>query len=295
MFAVVFYAALLFATTDSAVIFFGNFENEVNRIEDWARENAHETEEWVQNEDNMIEKWAKENSNETVEWVQDETKMGEKWAKEKLDGAEEWIQNEAKTVEKWTKENYNEAEKWVKNEKEIGEKWAKETLNEVDGWAQSKLVETQEVVKALMPKFSSDKCVCYHQTCGCCVHAEEPEIHLNSTVCVNVTYLSEDYGISFTVTLNNHTLYNETVSVRNPPPVCAGFPYVKELADICIRLYDIDAKSRTFHACARLEARMKFIIIAHYDLGCFTIGSSSVEDSKKKNGLGTHHPSVILI
>jgi hypothetical protein len=31
-------------------------------------------------------------------------------------------------------------------------------------------------------------------------------------VCVNVTYLVHDYGISFTVTVNKHTIYNETVS-----------------------------------------------------------------------------------
>ena len=31
-------------------------------------------------------------------------------------------------------------------------------------------------------------------------------------VCVNVTYLVHDYGMSFTVTVNKHTIFNETVS-----------------------------------------------------------------------------------
>lgn len=32
------------------------------------------------------------------------------------------------------------------------------------------------------------------------------------TGCVNITYLAKDYGISFTVTIDNLTIYNETVS-----------------------------------------------------------------------------------
>ena len=31
-------------------------------------------------------------------------------------------------------------------------------------------------------------------------------------VCVNITYLVHDYGMSFTVTVNKHTIFNETVS-----------------------------------------------------------------------------------
>jgi hypothetical protein len=35
---------------------------------------------------------------------------------------------------------------------------------------------------------------------------------LSIPVCVNISYLVHDYGISFTVTLNDYTIYNETVS-----------------------------------------------------------------------------------
>ena len=49
-------------------------------------------------------------------------------------------------------------------------------------------------------------------------------------------------------------------------------PYVKELVDACIRLYDIDATTSHLHACVRFEARMKTVLIAKYELGCFNIG-----------------------
>ena len=63
--------------------------------------------------------------------------------------------------------------------------------------------------------------------------------------------------------------------------MCLGVPYVKEFVDACIRMYDIDATTYHLHACLRLEARMKAVLIAKYELGCFTIGppglSSGIE------------------
>lgn len=124
-------------------------------------------------------------------------------------------------------------------------------------------------------------CSCINYNCGCCAHLEEREIELNSTICVNVTYLAHDYGISFTVTVNHHTIYNETVSVRSPPPVCLGVPYVKEFVDACVRLYDIDANTTYLHACVRFEARMKTILVAKYDFGCFNIGPPGLSREDK--------------
>ena len=49
-------------------------------------------------------------------------------------------------------------------------------------------------------------------------------------------------------------------------------PYVKELVDTCIQLYDIDATTAYMHACVRLEARIKTMLIAKYKIHCFNIG-----------------------
>lgn len=71
-------------------------------------------------------------------------------------------------------------------------------------------------------------------------------------------------------------------TARNPPPVCIGVPYVKELVDFCVRLYDINATTTFLHACLRFEARMKSILIAKYEFGCVNIGppgSSSGNES----------------
>nr|CAD7459599.1 unnamed protein product [Timema tahoe] len=71
---------------------------------------------------------------------------------------------------------------------------------------------------------------------------------LAEAVCVNITYLPKEYGLSFVMTLNEYTIYNETIS-----------------------------------------ARMKRILVAKYELGCFTIPLVTAEGENElsdvRNGL----------
>ncbi|GFX95597.1 DUF4773 domain-containing protein [Trichonephila clavipes] len=120
---------------------------------------------------------------------------------------------------------------------------------------------------------SSYGCVCANYTCGCCAHVEAPRVGLNDTGCVNLTYLPNEYGISFTVTIDNLTIYNETVSARNPPPMCFGAPILKEYADLCIHFYDLSVSKTKMHGCAQLEARLHRVVVGTYKLGCFQIGN----------------------
>ncbi|XP_065350718.1 uncharacterized protein LOC135946434 [Cloeon dipterum] len=123
-------------------------------------------------------------------------------------------------------------------------------------------------------------CVCSTYTCGCCSHMQVDVIELNSTICTNMTYLSDDYGLSYTITLNHHTLFNETVSARNPPPFCIGMPYLKKWAEVCLRMFDLDVTRHKFHGCVEAEARLKRVRVAHYDLGCVNIGPKPTEPYK---------------
>ncbi|XP_067002105.2 uncharacterized protein [Anabrus simplex] len=118
---------------------------------------------------------------------------------------------------------------------------------------------------------NSGKCACIHYNCGCCAHIEESFIDLNSTICANASYLVKDRGFSLTVTVNHYTIYNETVSVRNPPPVCLGWPFLKSLAAACVHLYDIQRRGGHLHACVAVEARMKGIVVFKHEIGCFDL------------------------
>ncbi|PSN41052.1 hypothetical protein C0J52_24826 [Blattella germanica] len=118
----------------------------------------------------------------------------------------------------------------------------------VDGFKKAETAVEDEWDK--IKKVFLDACKCINYDCGCCVHLEEPEIHLNSTICTNITYLVKDY----------------------------------ELADVCVRLYDINATSSYLHLCVMIEARMRTILIAKYDLGCINFGPPRLSMVTTENG-----------
>ena len=50
------------------------------------------------------------------------------------------------------------------------------------------------------------------------------------------------------------------VVARNPPPLCAAVPYLKDAASVCLDFYDLDIANHTFSGCVDLEARLYFVL-----------------------------------
>ncbi|EZA49842.1 hypothetical protein X777_11823 [Ooceraea biroi] len=48
-----------------------------------------------------------------------------------------------------------------------------------------------------------------------------------------------------TLTFNKWTIINETVSARNPPPICIGENIVDLEIEVCLHIYDIDIDIET--------------------------------------------------
>lgn len=146
-------------------------------------------------------------------------------------------------------------------------------------------------------------CHCVQYDCGCCQHIKVKRVHLDDTVCANISYLPEDYGLSMTITFDSYTVFNTTISARNPPPICIGQDYVKELeAEICIRFYDLDVKEHRFHGCIKFEVELYKVKLASYDLGCFNLGPKSLKNTENffKSKLGRFFsrnqvPQVVMI
>uniref|UniRef100_A0A0C9R8Y3 HisS protein n=1 Tax=Fopius arisanus TaxID=64838 RepID=A0A0C9R8Y3_9HYME len=115
-------------------------------------------------------------------------------------------------------------------------------------------------------------CVCIKNNCGCCERMVLETFDINATVCGNVSYLSNDYGISVTITWNDYVVYNETVSVRNPPPICVGIPELEKLsADVCLQLYDLSFTKKLYHGCAKIAVEIYHVIHKSVNVGCFDI------------------------
>jgi len=125
------------------------------------------------------------------------------------------------------------------------------------------------------PYRSGCSCIREKYNCGCCAAFDFPKIGLNDTGCVNVTYLPEQYGVSFLVSLDGHVIYNETVSAKNPPPICFGIPHLEKAASLCVDFYNMDYANETFAGCIKVEARLYHVLVDDIDLGCFKIPLST--------------------
>lgn len=119
---------------------------------------------------------------------------------------------------------------------------------------------------------ATNGCSCRTMTCGCCEHLNIPKIGLDDTGCANITYLPKPvYGLSFTFSINGLVLYNNTVSARNPPPICFDVPHLKEYASICLKFHDLHLGQGKFEGCIKLEAELYHLRVAEHEMGCFAI------------------------
>lgn len=121
---------------------------------------------------------------------------------------------------------------------------------------------------------SNSTCSCVNYTCGCCLQIVVQKISLNESGCLNISYLPDEYGFEFLFTLNGLVIIDEKISVKNPPPVCAGIPYIHQVASLCIRFYNLDYKEKQFSGCADIEVEVEGVVVKKYDLGCIHIPPS---------------------
>ncbi|XP_014238527.2 uncharacterized protein LOC106660173 [Trichogramma pretiosum] len=114
-------------------------------------------------------------------------------------------------------------------------------------------------------------CECINYDCGCCAHVHVSDI-LDGNLCSNFTYLPDpDYGISTTITYNNLTIFNKTVSARNPPPICVIHVEKIEM-EFCLRFEDLEIKDKCFTGHTEVEIEFFHVVpLKHIDLGHFAI------------------------
>ncbi|KAL4217137.1 hypothetical protein ACF0H5_023591 [Mactra antiquata] len=170
---------------------------------------------------------------------------------------------------------HDSVEKWFKN---VDEDLTRNDVKLTDKGA----IKVSEVLRSLLKSKSSIEvkdnnsvCSCQKYDCGCCIHLEVDKIHLNDIVCANFTYLPDQYGVSLTLSLDGKVIINETVSARNPPPLCVGVPYLEKLASICAKFEDLSISNKTLSGCVFVLARLEGISVKEVKLGCFKIPPDS--------------------
>ncbi|XP_028046372.1 uncharacterized protein LOC105831505 [Monomorium pharaonis] len=159
-----------------------------------------------------------------------------------------------------------------------------------------------ETPKKFDMKADSKVCECINYDCGCCEHLTWDTVHMDGILCTNVSYLEYDYGISLTVTYNNLAIINETVSARNPPPICFGEDIVDAMdVEICLRIYDIHlpTKNDKLHMCFEILGKIMKLKITKIQLGCIQTELSKkieyIDNLFHKKTKQDMSPNVIMV
>lgn len=72
---------------------------------------------------------------------------------------------------------------------------------------------------------------------------------LPSTDCTNITYDPYAFSIGMNVLQDDRSLYEYSVSGRNPSPLCVPVPYMPLNVDLCVRLFNVFTPGRNLHVC----------------------------------------------
>ncbi|XP_049762502.1 uncharacterized protein LOC126088405 [Schistocerca cancellata] len=120
-------------------------------------------------------------------------------------------------------------------------------------------------------------CSCQDLTCGCCVGMRIQAFSFDRTACMNLTYDPYEFALVADVLMDGDSLYQQTMSAKNPPPLCmpVPIPYAPSM-DMCMRLWDVYTPGLNLHACLDMEARLQRapVLVLHFD--CMVMGRDGV-------------------
>lgn len=95
-------------------------------------------------------------------------------------------------------------------------------------------------------------CECISGICSCCVGG----FFFSNKACMKLKYVPEDFAFEFRMMFNKHVLYKNTLSGKNPRPICISPPRFGNFIEMCARFHDIYFVGRNMHLCLDVSASL---------------------------------------
>lgn len=95
-------------------------------------------------------------------------------------------------------------------------------------------------------------CECKNGICSCCIGG----FFFNNKGCMKIKYVPEDFAFELRMTFNENTLYKNTMSGKNPRPICVSPPRFDRWLEMCAKFHDIYFVGRNMHVCLDVTATL---------------------------------------
>lgn len=93
-------------------------------------------------------------------------------------------------------------------------------------------------------------CDCKKGVCKCCMGG----LFFGNKGCMNIRYMPEDFAFELKMTFNDNVLYKNTMSGKNPRPICISPPRFGQWIEMCAKFHDIYFVGRNMHICLDISA-----------------------------------------
>lgn len=95
-------------------------------------------------------------------------------------------------------------------------------------------------------------CECKNGICSCCLGG----FLFNNKGCMKIRYIPEDFAFELRMTFNDNVLYKNTMSGKNPRPICISPPRFDRWLELCAKFHDIYFVGRNMHLCLDVSATL---------------------------------------
>lgn len=128
-----------------------------------------------------------------------------------------------------------------------------------EGRHKSKKVVSDMLKKPQIPPVTGDPvqavqsripCDCKNGICSCCIGG----FFFNNKGCMKLKYMPEDFAFELKMTFNENVMYKNTLSGKNPRPICISPPRFDRWVEMCARFHDIYFVGRNMHLCLDVSA-----------------------------------------
>ncbi|XP_045450567.1 uncharacterized protein LOC123659367 [Melitaea cinxia] len=120
---------------------------------------------------------------------------------------------------------------------------------------------------------SSRRCSCSLGVCKCCTGYLLDLI--NQKACMKITYHPGDFAFDVAMSMNDRILYENSVSGKNPRPICISPPRISSLK-VCAKFYNVFFPGRNFHFCLAMSGKWRSFQLFNFVFDCLRMGANGI-------------------